>query len=214
MGVWAEANTRDSIFAALKRKETFGTSGPRIRVRFFAGWDYPADLHTRQDLVEAAYRTGVAMGSDLPEAPSAGAEPRFLIWATRGPRSANLQKVQVVKGWADADGETHEQVFDAVCADGLEPDPETRRCADNGAAVDLSDCSYSAGLGAGELSTTWTDPQFDPTLRAFYYVRVLENPTCRWTSWRALARGIPIPDPAVIKERAWSSPIWYTPAPE
>ena len=214
VGVWAEANTRESIFAALKRKETFGTSGPRIRVRFFGGWDYPADLHARQDLVEAAYRTGVAMGGDMPAAPSAGAVPRFLIWATKGPRSANLQKVQVVKGWADTEGETHEQVFDVVCADGHEPDAETRRCADNGATVDLSDCSYSAGLGAGELSTTWTDPDFDPTQRAFYYVRVLENPTCRWTSWRALARGIPIPDPAVIKERAWSSPVWYTPAGE
>ena len=124
------------------------------------------------------------------------------------------QKIQVVKGWADAEGETHERVFDAVCADGLEPDAETRRCPDNGATVDLSDCSYSAGLGAAELSATWTDPDFDPALRSFYYVRVLENPTCRWTSHRALARGNPIPDPAVIKERAWSSPIWYTPAGE
>ena len=214
VGVWAEANTRESIFAALKRKETFGTSGPRIRVRFFAGWDYPADLHTRQDLLEAAYRTGVTMGADLPPAPPAGGAPRFVVWATKGAASANLQKVQVVKGWIDAEGETHEQVFDVVCADGIEPDAENHRCAGNGATVDLSDCSYSAGLGAAELSTTWADPEFDPALRAFYYVRVLENPTCRWTSWRALARGIPIPDPAVIKERAWSSPIWYSPAGE
>ena len=124
------------------------------------------------------------------------------------------QKIQVVKGWVDAEGEIRERVFDAVCADGLEPDAETRRCPDNGAMVDLSDCSYSAGLGAAELSATWSDPEFDPALRAFYYVRALENPTCRWTSHRALARGIPIPDPAVIKERAWSSPIWYTPAGE
>ena len=213
-GVWAEANTRESIFAALQRKETFGTSGPRIRVRFFAGWDYPADLHARQDLVETAYRTGVTMGADLPAPPSAEAVPRFVVWATKGAASANLQKIQVVKGWVDAEGEIRERVFDAVCADGLEPDAETRRCPDNGATVDLSDCSYSAGLGAAELSATWTDPEFDPALRAFYYVRVLENPTCRWTSHRALARGIPVPDPAVIKERAWSSPIWYAPAGE
>ena len=145
---------------------------------------------------------------------SAAAAPRFIVWATKGPHSANLQKVQVVKGWADAEGETHEQVFDVVCADGIEPDPGAYRCADNGARLDLSDCSYSTDFGAPELSTTWIDPDFDAALRAFYYVRVLENPTCRWTSHRALARGIPIPEPAVIKERAWSSPIWYTPAGE
>lgn len=212
VGVWAEENTRESIFAALKRKETFGTSGPRIRVRFFAGWDYPEDLHARRDLVEAAYRDGVPMGADLPARPADDAAPRFVMWATRGPHSANLQKLQVVKGWADADGETHERVFDAICADGIEADPATHRCADNGARVDLSDCSYTADSGAAELSTTWTDPDFDPALRAFYYVRVLENPTCRWTSHRALARGEPLPEPAVVRERAWSSPVWYTPA--
>ena len=214
VGVWADENTRESIFAALKRRETFGTSGPRIRVRLFAGWEYPADLHARRDLVETAYRTGVPMGADLPAPPPAAAAPRFIVWATKGPHSANLQKVQVVKGWADAERETHEQVFDVVCADGIEPDPGAHRCADNGARVDLSDCSYSTDFGAPELSTTWIDPDFDAALRAFYYVRVLENPTCRWTSHRALARGIPIPEPAVIKERAWSSPIWYTPAGE
>ena len=116
--------------------------------------------------------------------------------------------------WAEADGQTAEQVYDVACADGLEPDPQTHRCADNGARVDLSDCSYSTGLGAAELSTTWSDPDFDPALRAFYYVRVLENPTCRWTTHRALARGVAPPpsDPPTVKERAWSSPIWYTPA--
>ena len=109
-------------------------------------------------------------------------------------------------------GHTFEQVYDVVCADGLESDPQTHRCADNGARVDLADCSYSPYVGAEELSTTWSDPDFDPTKRAFFYVRVLENPTCRWTAHRALARRAPIPDPPVIKERAWSSPIWYTPA--
>ena len=227
VGVWAEANTRDAIFDALRRRETFGNSGPRIHLRFFAGWDYPADLDTRRDMLEAAYAGGVPMGADLPDPPAgdavADAGPRFVVWATKDPASANLQKIQIVKGWATT-GEpaapfspsgvqTAEQVYDVACADGLRPDPQTRRCADNGARVNLSDCSYSTDLGAAELSTTWTDPDFDPAQRAFYYVRVLENPTCRWTTHRALARGIAPPpsDPPTVKERAWSSPIWYTP---
>lgn len=215
VGVWAEANTRESIFDALRRRETFGNSGPRMLVRFFAGWEYADDLHTRRDMVQEAYRTGVPMGGDLPPAPAEGAgdSPRFVVWAVKDANSANLQKVQIVKGWAEADGETAEQVYDVVCADGLQPDPATRRCADNGARVDLSDCSPATGLGAAELSATWVDPDFDPAQRAFYYVRVLENPTCRWTTWRALARGQapPEPDLPTVKERAWSSPIWYTP---
>ena len=210
-GVWAEANTREAIFDALRRREAFGTSGPRIRVRFFGGWRYGADLHTRRDLVETAYGDGVPMGADLPQPPSGAPAPRFVVWATKDAGSANLQKVQIIKGWSDGE-ETFEQVYDVVCADGLEPGSSTHRCADNGARVDLSDCSYSDGVGAPELSTTWTDPQFDPALRAFYYVRVLENPTCRWSTHRALAQGTPVFEPAVIKERAWSSPIWYTPA--
>ena len=123
-GVWAEANTREAIFDALKRRETFGTSGSRIRVRFFGGWRYDADLHTRQDLVEAAYRTGVPMGADLSGPPSGVAAPRFVVWAAKDANSANLQKVQIIKGWADG-AATHEQVYDVVCADGLEPDART-----------------------------------------------------------------------------------------
>ena len=212
VGVWAGENTRESIFDALRRRETFGNSGTRIRVRFFAGWNYPADLHTRRTLVEEAYRGGVPMGADLPALPSGATTPRFVVWATKDANSANLQKIQIVKGWADDNGETFEQVYDVVCADGLVPDARTYRCADNEARVDLSDCSYSNNTGAAELSATWTDPGFDPSKREFYYVRVLENPTCRWTTHRALARGVPIPEPSLIKERAWSSPIWYTPA--
>ena len=226
VGVWAEANTREAIFDALRRRETFGNSGTRIHVRFFAGWDYPADLDARRDMVEAAYAGGVPMGADLPDPPGgdAGGGPRFVVWATKDPASANLQKVQIVKGWAETGApaapfapsgqQTAEQVYDVACADGLQPDPVTHRCADNGARVDLSDCSYARDLGAAELSTTWTDPDFDPAQRAFYYVRVLENPTCRWTTHRALARGTAPPpsDPPTVKERAWSSPIWYTPA--
>ena len=215
VGVWAEENTRESIFDALRRRETFGTSGTRIRVRFFAGWRFAADLHASRDLVDEAYRSGVTMGADLPSPPAdaaADAVPRFVVWASKDAAGANLQKIQIVKGWADADGQTFERVHDVVCADGLTPDPGTGRCADNGAQVNPADCSHAGDLGAEELSATWTDPAFDLSQRAFYYVRVLENPTCRWTAHRALARQAPIPEPAAIKERAWSSPIWYTPA--
>ena len=213
IGVWADENTRASLFDAMKRKETFGTSGTRIRVRFFGGWAYPTNLHTKRNLIQEAYKNGVPMGSDLPSKPASAKAPRFVVWATKDPTAANLQKIQVIKGWSHG-GQTHEQVFDAVCADGLKPDTRTHRCADNGATVDLPACSYSNNKGAAELSTTWTDPEFDPLDRAFYYVRVLENPTCRWTTFNKLA---PLSEPAVpvastIKERAWGSPIWYTPA--
>ena len=211
--VWAEENTRDAIFDALRRRETFATSGPRIRVRFFGGWALPDDLHTSADLVEEGYRSGVPMGGDLPAAAGGGGAPLFVVWATRDANSAHLQKLQIVKGWDDPDGGTAEQVFDVACDSGQPPDPAMRRCADNGAQVNLADCSTTGGGGAAELSAAWTDPQFDPTRRAFYYVRVLENPTCRWTTWQALRSGGELPDgvPPVIKERAWSSPIWYTP---
>ena len=212
--VWATENTRDAIFDAFRRRETFGTSGTRIRVRLFAGWQFADDLHARQDLLEEAYRTGVPMGADLPPIAGDAPAPRFVVWATKDANSANLQKIQIVKGWAGEDGQTHEMVYDVVCADGLEPDGQTHRCADNGAQVNLADCSISSGVGAPELGTTWTDPDFDATVRAFYYARVLENPTCRWSTHQALATNTALPDgvPPVTKERAWSSPIWYTPA--
>ena len=212
-GVWAEENTREFVFDALKRREVFATSGTRIRVRFFGGWSYSESLHTSRSLVEEAYRGGVPMGGDLRSRPSNEATPRLVVWAAKDANSANLQKIQIIKGWADGDGTTAEQVFDVVCADGLEPDARTHRCADNGARVDLSDCSYSSDRGSAELSTTWTDPTFDPSRRAFYYVRVLENPTCRWSTHLALATNSspPAGEDAVIRERAWSSPIWYTP---
>ena len=211
--VWAEENTRDAIFDALRRREAFATSGPRIRVRFFGGWALPADLHARPDLVEEGYRSGVPMGGDLPAAAGGAGAPLFVVWATRDANSAALQKLQIVKGWNDPDGGTGEQVYDVACDNGQQPDPATRRCADNGAQVNLADCSTTGGAGAAELSAAWSDPEFDPTRRAFYYVRVLENPTCRWTTWQALRSGGELPDavPPVIKERAWSSPIWHTP---
>jgi Protein of unknown function (DUF3604) len=211
--VWAEENTRESIFDGLKRRETFVTSGTRIRVRFFGGWNYPQDVHRQRDLLEQAYKSGVPMGSDLPEKPKGQKAPRFVVWATKDPGSANLQKVQIIKGWSE-NGQTFEQVYDVSCSDGLHPDAKTHRCEDNGAKVSLTDCSYTKGKGATELSTTWTDPDFKPSERAFYYARALENPTCRWSTYDALKAKLPLPEsvPSAIQERAWSSPIWYTPA--
>ncbi len=209
--VWAEANTRESIFDALKRRESFATSGTRIRVRFFAGWNYAADLDRHADAIQQAYSEGVPMGGDLPARETSG-NPRFLIWAVKDPSSASLQKVQVIKGWAEG-GKTFERVYDVACSDGLTPDGKTHRCPDNGAKVNLLDCSYSSNKGAAELSSVWSDPDFNPSDRAFYYVRVLENPTCRWSTYDAHRLGMKLPDsvPATIQERAWSSPIWYTP---
>jgi len=209
-GVWAEENTRDSIFDAFRRKETFATSGPRLRVRFFAGYDFPADLTGREDWVDTAYAGGVTMGGDLYE--QNGQAPRFAVWAARDATSAPLQRLQVIKG-ALLDGEMVETVYDVACSDGGSVDPNTHRCPDNGARVDLATCEYPADVGAGELAAVWEDPDFNPAERAFYYVRALENPTCRWSTWDAIRNGTrPRADlPATIQERVWSSPIWYVP---
>jgi hypothetical protein len=208
--VWAEENTREAIFDAFRRKETFGTSGPRMRVRFFAGYGIDPSVLDNAQMMKAAYDGGVAMGSDLTR--TGDDAPSFLVWATRDPRSAPLQRVQIIKGWV-ADGETNEQVFDVACSDGGSVDPETQRCPDNGAGVNPADCTFSVDVGANELSTVWQDPDFSPDQRAFYYVRVLENPTCRWSTWDAVRAGVaPRPDlAATIQERAWSSPIWFVP---
>jgi hypothetical protein len=208
-GVWAEENTRESIYDAFRRKETFGTSGPRLKLRFFAGFDIAAELAT-PDRVHRLYATGVPMGGDL--LGQGDSSPEFFVWATRDAHSAPLQRLQIVKGWVD-DGESREQVFDVACADGLEVDPVTHRCPDNGATVDMSDCSISENLGAAELEAVWSDPGFDPAQRAFYYVRGLENPTCRWSTWDAIRAGVAPREglQPTIQERVWSSPIWFVP---
>jgi hypothetical protein len=212
-GVWAEQNTRGAIFDALKRRETFATSGGRIRVRFFGGWNYPTGLEKHHNVISEAYKGGVPMGGDLPSRPSSSQAPRFFLWAGKDPNSANLQRLQVVKGWAEGT-QTFEKVYDVACSDGLKPDAKTHRCPDNGASVNQSDCTYSNVKGAAELSTTWTDPSFKPEERAFYYVRVLENPTCRWSTYEAHRVNVALSAdaPATIQERAWSSPIWYEPS--
>ncbi len=209
-GVWAEENSRDAIYAALRRKETFATSGPRIKVRFFASYDFPADLMTRPDTVRQAYARGVPMGGDLLAA--RGKAPQFLVWAVRDPRAGYLQRAQVVKGWIE-NGQAKEKVFDVACSDGLQVGAGGR-CPDNGAGVNMKTCEPDRFKGDVELRTVWKDPEFNPKQRAFYYVRVLENPSCRWSTWDALRNGTP-PNPKLaptIMERAWSSPIWYEPA--
>lgn len=207
--VWAEENTRESIFDAMRRRETFATSGTRIKVRFFGGFDYSDDLIGDANLVSKAYASGEPMGGELQ---GAGEAPTFLAWAMRDPRGAPLDRLQIVKVWTD-NGVYNEAVYDAACSDGGEVNPATYRCPDNGASVDVSDCSFSADKGDAELKVSWKDPSFDPQQRSSYYVRVLENPTCRWSTWDALKAGVePNPSlPATLQERAWTSPIWYTP---
>ncbi len=212
--VWAEENTREAIYAAFRRKETFATSGPRIRLRLFAGYGLADDLLERDAGVAEAYANGVTMGADLlPDATGDGRVPQFAVWALADVNSAPLQRLQIIKGWIDASGETHEEVFDVACAGGVAVDAASNRCPDNSAAVDLNDCSISAATGDAQLRTVWTDPSFDAGQRAFYYARVLENPTCRWSTWDAIRAGTELRSDlaATLQERAWSSPIQYVP---
>jgi hypothetical protein len=208
--VWAEENTRESIYEAFRRKETFATSGPRMRLRFFGGYDFEDAMLDAPDVVPRAYAAGVPMGGEL--ASRAGATPRFLVWAFADASTAPLQRLQVIKGWIDSEGQTFEQVYDVACAGGATVDPSTHRCPDNGATVSLEDCSTS-GDGAAQLRTLWRDPDFDSAQRAFYYARVLENPTCRWSTWDAIRAGVPPRSdfPKTLQERAWSTPIQYRP---
>ncbi|PQA89776.1 hypothetical protein CW354_01560 [Marinicaulis flavus] len=211
-GVWAEENTRASLFAAMRRKETFGTSGPRIRVRLFAGYGLEGVNLATDEGVRAAYENGVPMGGDL--VAKQDETPQFAVIAMRDIHSAPLQRIQIVKGWTDETGKSFEKVFDVACADNGAVDPATHRCPDNGATADLETCEFSEDKGDAELQSLWTDPEFDPAQNAFYYARVLENPTCRWSTWDAIRAGV-APNPKLaktIQERAYTSPIWFTPA--
>ena len=208
--VWAESNTRTDIYDAFRRKETFSTSGPHIKVRFFASNDFADELLEQPDSIELAYKQGVTMGSDLGRQHEGS--PEFFVWAAQDADSASLQRLQIIKGWVD-DGAGREVVYDIGCSDGGRVDPETHRCPDNGAGVDLNSCAMTPDKGAGELKALWQDPDFDPDIKAFYYVRVLENPKCRWSTWDAVRAGVPprADMQATIQDRAWSSPIWYNP---
>ena len=206
-GVWAEENTREAIYDAFRRKETFATSGPRIKVRFFAGYELSDAQLNSQNLLSELYKNAAAMGSTLLAEDKKS--PSFLVWAIADAQGAPLQRTQVIKGWLE-NGEHREKVYDVACSDGLEVNAETNRCPENGARVNLNDCSYSGDVGANELKALWQDPDFKHGQEAFYYMRVLENPVCRWSTWDAVRNGEkPRSDiSSTIQERAWSSPIW------
>ena len=209
--VWARENVREAIFDALESKETYATSGTRIRLRLFAGWNFESPLLDDPGMVEKAYLNGVPMGGVL--APNAGGEnPKFIVWANKDPIHGSLDRIQMIKGWLENEVQ-HERVFDIACSDGLVPDASTGRCPDNGARVDLQTCRISDGAGDAELKVLWEDEEFDPESSAFYYVRVLQNPTCRWSTYDAIRLGRdPIDEvSATVQERAWSSSIWYSP---
>ena len=210
--VWATENTRAAIFDAMKRKEAYATTGSRIVVRFFGGWEFTEeDTHTRLPAA-AGYEKGVPMGGDLKRAPN-GVSPSFLVAAMKDPHSGNLDRIQIVKGWMDGEGQVHEKVHDVVWSDGRRPGPDGK-LPPVGDTVDTERATWVNSIGAPELIGVWTDPDFDPDLRAFYYVRVLEIPTPRWTAYEALRYGIKLPDevPLTTRERAYTSPIWYTPS--
>jgi hypothetical protein len=212
-GVWAEENTRASLFAAMQRKETFAVTGPHIKVRFFGGWEYTSAMLAEKDWVKTGYAKGVPMGGDLQ--PARRKAPTFIAWAVKDPTSGNLDRIQIVKGWTKR-GQSFEKIFDVAWAGERKPDLWTGVVPPIGSTVDVEEATYTNTIGSVELKTVWTDPEFDPSLHAFYYVRVLEIPTPRWTTIQASKLGIAPPDvvPPTLQERAWSSPIWYTPSAE
>jgi hypothetical protein len=210
--VWATENTRAAIFDAMERRETYATTGPRMVVRLFGGWDFqPADAANRLP-ARVGYTKGVPMGGDLRQAP-AGKAPTFLVAALKDPMGANLDRYQVVKGWLDAKGELHEKVYDVAWSGGRKPDPKTGKLPPVGNTVDVANATWTNLIGAPELIAVWKDPEFDPAQRAFYYGRVIEIPTPRWTAYDAKRFGVqPLPGTRMtVTERAYTSPIWYTP---
>jgi hypothetical protein len=210
--VWATDNTREALWDAMERRETYATTGPRMIVRFFGGWDFvPADAHDRMPAF-VGYTKGVPMGGDLRQAP-AGKAPTFLVAALKDPIGANLDRVQVVKGWMDAKGDLHEKVYDVVWSDGRKPDARTGKVPAVGSTVDVENATWTNTIGDPELITVWKDPDFNPAQRAFYYARVIEIPTPRWTAYDAKRFGTkPLPGTRMtVTERAYTAPIWYTP---
>jgi len=211
-GVWATENTREAIFDAMQRKETYATTGPRISVRFFGGWEYnDDDLRSRAPAFRG-YEKGVPMGADLKSAPEGKKAPTFMVYALRDPIGANLDRIQIIKGWMDSKGETHEKVYDVTWSGDRKPDAKGKLPA-VGNTVDLEAANWLNTIGASELSTVWVDPDFDPTINAFYYARVIEIPTPRWIVYDKVRLGAEIPKGAKLihQERAYTSPIWYAP---
>jgi hypothetical protein len=212
-GVWATENSRAALFDAMLRKETYATTGPRIPVRFFGGWEFTEhDLRSRAPAFRG-YEKGVPMGGDLPPASNGKTAPTFMVYALRDPVGANLDRIQIVKGWLDKDGKTHERVHDVAVSDGREIDANGRCNTPVGNTVDIEAANWTNTIGASELATVWTDPDFEPEQKAFYYARVIEIPTPRWVLYDKIRFGSEIPKEAklVHQERAYTSPIWYNP---
>ena len=212
--VWARHNPRGEIFDAIKRKEVYATTGTRLRVRVFAGWDFEPDDVTSHDFAERGYKGGAPMGGDLWQAPN-GKAPRLMVRALRDPDGANLDRVQIIKGWIDKKGDTHERIYDVAVSGHRKIGDDGRAREPVGNTVDIEKATYTNTIGAAILSGFWEDPDFDPSLNAFYYVRVLEIPTPRWTTHDAAFYGIERPSnvPAIVQDRAYTSPIWYSPEP-
>jgi hypothetical protein len=212
-GVWATENTRAALFDAMLRKETYATTGPRIPVRFFGGWDYTEDDLRSRAPAFRGYEKGVPMGGDLPPASEGRRAPTFMVYALRDPVGANLDRIQIVKGWLNQDGRTMERVYDVAVSDGRKIDVDGRCRTPVGNTVDLEAANWTNTIGAAELAAVWTDPDFDPGVKAFYYARVIEIPTPRWVLYDKVRFGAEIPKEAklVHQERAYTSPIWYDP---
>jgi hypothetical protein len=210
--VWARENTRESIFDAMKRKEVYATTGTRIIVRVFAGWDFTADELESPDFADRGYARGVPMGADLSNAPR-GKAPTFMIRAIRDVDGANLDRIQIIKGWLDKDSNTHEKIYDVAVSDGRKIGRDGRCKTPVGSTVDITNATYTNTIGDPLLTAYWVDPAFDPNERAFYYIRVIEIPTPRWTAYDAKRFGVKMPAevPMTVQDRAYTSPIWYTP---
>lgn len=210
--VWARDNTREALFDAMRRKEVYATTGTRMRVRVFGGWDFEANEAVLPDFTGEGYSRGVPMGGSLHDAPD-GAAPSFLIRALRDADGANLDRVQVIKGWLDEDGKTHERIYDVALSDDRQVGADGRATEAVGSTVNVESASYTNSIGSAAFAAHWVDPNFDPQESAFYYVRVIEIPTPRWTTYDAAFFDMPLPDnvPATVQDRAYTSPIWYTP---
>jgi len=212
-GVWARENTREALFEAMQKKETYATTGTRITVRFFGGWEYSEDAAFRPDAVKIGYKKGVPMGGDLPKAPTGKEAPVFMLGALKDPWSGNLDRIQVVKGWVDEKGERQERIYDVAVSDGRTIGPDGRCRTPVGDTVDEADASYLNNIGDAELRAVWTDPDFDPELSSVYYARVLEIPTPTWQAYDSKFFGVKMPPEVPLRhqERAYTSPIWYSP---
>jgi hypothetical protein len=213
-GVWAKENTRKALFDAMMRKETYATTGSRMLVRFFGGWEFTESDASNRLPADVGYTKGVPMGGDLPATPQGKSAPTFLVAALKDPMSGNLDRIQVIKGWRDKRGKLHEKVYDVVWSDADTRQPGSDgKLPPVGNTVDVENATWTNTIGEAELISVWTDPDFDPAQRAFYYARVIEIPTPRWTAYDARNYGITMSDevPMITQERAYTSPIWYTP---